>query len=458
MRKLILPLLLCALVGGGILPAQADETPVSLCADLQDPAKIPPEFSFIQDMQAGADGWIFSRRDVGKVASLRPETQDSLKRLAYGLKRQGTQLVMILVPNRILLAANKATPETLKAAQYVPVKSEAAFHERLVQLRRLHIMAPDVLESLQDSPLPGVFFFRRDHHWTPLGAERTAAVVADALLGVPEFRSLKPASPPFMSVEVGTEPYAGYYARLIRSVCHTDVPDETLPLYKSQGQGGNTGASLLDDAPRPSVVLVGTSLSNNEGRDRFNFVGFLRQYLKQDVLNAAVAGGGSGSSMLAWLSNGTQVDKQPGFLLWEMPGEYDLNISRLYRQLVPTITGMCQGTDMIAEKTVSLPGGETSLLTVPPGIVAKGGLDYVALETGDRSLNQFVLSFAYGDGRVEAFPIDSSTRARWTGRTFVELAPVYGDDLRDIRITTEGPSREPISARLCRGLPLPRDY
>src|SRR4051812_36198194 len=179
-------------------PANGPETPqyaiepcCSLCPRAADPHAYDGS-QYLGDFRAlvdGRDGWLFrSAMDLTTTFEITDESLHGLKRLSEALKQRGTELVLVYQPPRGLMDPDKLTPAERKAYDF-----DAAHRNYSAALERLRqggdvIVAP--LDKLVDEHKDYEYFFRRDHHWTPSGAEHSAKVVADAIRALPVYESI----------------------------------------------------------------------------------------------------------------------------------------------------------------------------------------------------------------------------------------------------------------------------
>jgi len=72
--------------------------------------------------------------------------------------------------------------------------------------------------------------------------------------------------------------------------------------------------SILDEAPVPEIVLIGSSFSVNA-----NFHGALQQSARAAVANMARAGGGFAGAAVAYFASPAWRETPPRVVLWEVP-------------------------------------------------------------------------------------------------------------------------------------------
>ncbi|MEB0042910.1 MULTISPECIES: alginate O-acetyltransferase [unclassified Pseudomonas] len=265
----------------------------------------------------GSDQWLYSDEEFNPVANGAQNEADNLaliQGVRDALKKQGTQLVLAIVP-----AKTRLYPEHL-GANYPAALHTDLYQQFHSQVAQAGILAPDLLQPLQTAKQTGPVFLRTDTHWTPMGAEVVAqrlgaTIAADTpLSGEPER---------FITETKETAPYKGDLTTFLPlDPLFSDLlptPDDlqqrsTNPVPTQTSSDDELFAST--DVP---VVLVGTSYSANPN---WNFLGALKQALHSDVVNYAEDGHGPILPMLKYLQTDAFKNSPPQVLIWEFPERY----------------------------------------------------------------------------------------------------------------------------------------
>lgn len=277
----------------------------------------------------GREGWLYTDEEFKTYVDAQAAVATHLALIPYvrdELARQGTQLVIALVPSKA-----RIYPE------YVGDRQPASVHADLYARARAGItgagiVAPDLAQALAGCKRNAPAFLRTDTHWTPAGAQ----CAADAVRGAAQAAGL---------VEPGA-PVAGYRTRVASTATHRGdlfkflpldpylasllPPAEQVEVRHTESASATDGAGLLDDSDMPQVVLVGTSYSADA---RWNLTGALQQALQQDVVNYAAEGKGPFEPMLAYLLASGDLPAAPRLVVWEIPERYlpmaqDLRVER----------------------------------------------------------------------------------------------------------------------------------
>jgi alginate biosynthesis protein AlgX len=343
-------------------PQYAIEPCCSLCPRAADPhaydgSQYLSDFRVLVD---GRDGWLFrSNMDLTTTFEITDESLHGLKRLSEALKQRGTELVLVYQPPRGLMDPDKLTPEERKAYDL-----DAAHRNYSAALERLRqggnvVVAP--LDKLVDEHKDYEYFFRRDHHWTPSGAEHSAKVVADAIRALPVYESIPHKT--FETHPAGVLAKPGTLQKIAAQLCGGGYSMQYVPMFATEGSGGD-GGSLLGDTAQPEVALVGTS--NSDAKGGYNFGGYLEQALGADIVNVAISGGSFEGSLLHYLSSKEFQQHPPKIIVWEMPYQNypgsDKNPYKIFRQAVPLVDNGCEGKPAILTNTITTRPGSNELL------------------------------------------------------------------------------------------------
>ena len=190
---------------------------------------------------------------------------------------------------RLLIAVIPSKARTLEVINLPQKKRELP--ERLIK---------DLKKSgIELVMLSNIDFLKTDTHWSPEGSEVAAKQIANALPQGTE---------KFTNNLIGSKDYKGDLHKFISA----PLSPEKLKIYEMEG---GQPQDLFADENIP-VVLVGTSYS---AKAEFNFENFLKEYLKQDVLNLSDQGRGPFAVMKDYLA---QKNYNPEIVIWEIPERY----------------------------------------------------------------------------------------------------------------------------------------
>ncbi|MZR61275.1 alginate biosynthesis protein AlgX [Alcanivorax sp. DP30] len=403
--------------------------PPFTCPALTDPATYAEgTMSAMRQLVAGKPFWFFRTEvDLQESFPMDEAAQQAFAELVDRLAQRGVSLVVMLQPTRGLMHAQELEPPW--SARYSLAAARRSFLHKAQLLRALGASVAD-MEPVLRGEHEQEYFFRRDHHWTPYGAQVSARQVADVMLadpGIDEITQVRyQTQPDILLRKMGTLNAA------VAMVCGNSYGFQwvrgsiTVP-----EQGTDSADALFGDVAAPAIALVGTS--NSDIRDdrykNYNFHGFLQQYLSRDVVNFAMTGGGATGSLQDILLSEAFQDGQFRYLIWELPVSYPLADQETWRQLLPAASGGCTNRALLASQTTTVPvsavddrievlanAGERRRLTA--------GKSHLLLEMNysDSNFKDFYVLAYYDDGQREKIRIRRPARLD-TGRFLLRLDP-----------------------------------
>lgn len=305
----------------------------ALCeeADKTDSANAGMSRSFV-GLRRGRDGWLF--RDQDLLTSYGPAKKNFkyLRQLRQKLDEAGVTLVMVPIPSRALVESRY-----LGDISFDDEAATQSYRQFLQRLRRSGVVVPELETLLADAP-DKPMFFARDHHWNHHGARSIARLTAASMRDHERYAQVKPNQ--FHTELVTTAHNHGSYARAGSLLCDKSFSSEPYKIYQTALVSDEVfGDDELfgGDENMASISLVGTS--NSKGKLRLNFSGFLSHYVKSDVLNLAVSGGGYDKAMKDYVASRDFRENPPTFLVWEFPAYYRLNDETFFKELMSSIGG-----------------------------------------------------------------------------------------------------------------------
>jgi len=351
--------LIAAGVHNASAAAQGENT--DECTDLQclicPQLSAPEEYAegnmkALKQIVPGSDRWLFrSEVDLTNEFGIPPAMQPEFARLMRAFASHGTQVAVAVQPTRGLMHRAQLLPGQMHGFDYA--RASTNLRKFMQQMRDGGAIVPDIMPLVEQPPKD--FFFRRDHHWTPVGAEATARVTADAIRQHPVYAQLPRKG--YTTEQTLTLSKDGTLNLGLAAICGNHFGYQFVPGYQTVPED-NDAALLFEDQPDPEIVLVGTSNSaaREDETKQFNFDGFLKQYLGSDLINYALPGAGQDGSLLEYLlSPNYAPDKAPKLIIWELPANYRLDGDLTYRQLIPAVNGGCKASDSLLEARVERP-------------------------------------------------------------------------------------------------------
>lgn len=270
-------------------------------------------------VRQGCPGWLFIADEltIHPHAAANAEARArKVAELQSALAKRGTQLLVVLVPDKSRIAA-----EQLCGIRRAPQLAERAQHWQAT-LQASGVAVLDLAPQLQ--PLGSAAFLRTDTHWSETGAAAAAQAIAAriAAQGVTATPSKQ------FSAETGPEQVRP--GDLVRLAGLDWLPARLQPaeervsasLVKEVAVAGDEGAlgedDLFGDSQLPNVAVIGTSFSRNS-----NFIPFLERALSASVGNFAKDGGEFSGAAKDYFASPAFKQTPPQLLVWEIP-ERDL--------------------------------------------------------------------------------------------------------------------------------------
>ncbi|PSS56836.1 alginate O-acetyltransferase [Pseudomonas sp. BBP2017] len=433
------------------LAAEAPEYEIERCCQicpqaLQDSSYTGDLGDFSQLVQ-GHEDWLFrSKIDFMTNIGTTPEGFKLLQDLRDALKARGVELVMVYLPPRGLLVTEMLNPQ--ERSSFNAELSRRNYLATIERLRSLGIRVPD-LSALLDQPaeVRRKFFFKRDNHWTPQGAELTAQLLAAELSKSQVFKGI--ARKEFATRMEGNLYKVGSLNQAFGKICGNGYANEYFTRAVTEPKEESN--ELFGDTEAPDVVLVGTSFSSAQ----YNFDGFLKQYARVDVDNRSVTGGGFHSAMLQYLGSQDFQDKPPKVLIWEVNSYYDLAMATFYRQAMPLLDNGCRNVATAIDQKLTLRPGKNEVL-VNSGVKPIRSEDSVVeIQFSNPEINELRSTVWYMSGSRENLLISRSREVEPNGRFVFRLredAEWAGQTLLSLEIDmpADMPQGLQVEAKICR--------
>lgn len=257
--------------------------------------------------QAGPDvvvagDWIFTTEEM-RAPDETVSFRTALEEARTALAADGITLIPILVPDKARIYAD-LLPRDRAAAL------DSRYSQALAVLDELGFPAVDLNAALTQGRTLAPMFMATDTHWSPLGADLAAQVVAEVSpTGTGQFETTLSAPAAFdgdLRAFVDTGPFADWIG-LAPEIIRAPITVAT-----------SSGLGLFDDVTI-DAVLIGTSFS---ARTEFNFAGALQQATGLSIVNLSEEGRGPFAPMQAALADGTLQDLSPTIVFWEIPERY----------------------------------------------------------------------------------------------------------------------------------------
>jgi len=377
-----------------------------LCPQAADPAAYAASAytAEFRTLIEGRDGWLFrSEMDLVTDFPFSDTAYAELRRLGAALRQRGTELVLVYQPPRGLADGDRLRPEQLQ--HYDRARALRNYAALLQSLRERSGVTVVPLDRLFGAPKDYEYFFRRDHHWTPAGAEQTARRVAETLREMPAFAGVPRKT--FVTRRSGLLAKPGTLQKVAAQICKAEY---SLQYLSGDSTEAADGGGLLDEAAAPQIALVGTS--NSDAAGGYNFAGYLRQHLGADVLDQALTGGSFEGALLRYLPSPEFQQRPPKLLIWEMPWQVfprdDRKLRKIMREALPLIGNGCRSKGaVLARRRLPLQAGRNEVLFNGGGRVLplRGGDYLLDLQFSDAGVKDLDATVWYLNGSKDALKL-----------------------------------------------------
>ena len=432
--------------------------PPFVCDALSDPQLYQDgAMSGMRQLVSGKPYWFFRTDvDVQEDFPVSAMARGELGELVEILREKDLQLVVMLQPTRGLMHADQLVQPW--RGRYPLTDVRRSYLRKAELFRDLGAMVAD-MEPVLEKVDGGEYFFRRDHHWTPAGADVSAYQVAQVMLADPGIEQIP---------ELMFETREGILLRkmgtmnvAVASVCGNAYSYQWVRGFNTVPKNEVDSAdALFGDASEPQVALIGTS--NSDTRDdrykNYNFHGFLQQYLSRDVVNFAMTGGGAMGALQEFLYSPAYQEGQFRYLVWELPVNFDLEEPEVWREVLPAASGGCSNRSAYTTGAVTLPVSERDqrvevLANAGERRRQTAGSGSLTLDVmfSDSAFRHFYVLAYYDDGQREKIRIRRPARLD-SGRFTLRLdPPSQGANLLSVLLELEQPvtTALTVEATLC---------
>lgn len=169
--------------------ADCDGLECLICSAVTDPGQYQGRgMKLMSFITPGEDRWLFrSSVDLVNEFGIPPAMQPEFARLVKTFAAKGTHVAIAVQPTRGLMHHDKVRPDRAYGFDYIKASSSLGRFQQ--QLRAGGAIVPDMLAVVKNPPRND-YFFRRDSHWTPSGAQVTARALADEIMRQPFYATL----------------------------------------------------------------------------------------------------------------------------------------------------------------------------------------------------------------------------------------------------------------------------
>ncbi|MEN0001343.1 MAG: hypothetical protein AAF940_10695 [Pseudomonadota bacterium] len=370
-------------------------------------------------------GWIFTNDQFADRYDMKDSAAALVGDIIAEFDARGVPLAILVPPPRPVIAGQATLDVAMGGETYDVASAQASFTKLIESLNQLGAIAPDLQAlALSEPALREAFYFKRDTHWTTVGAAHSAMALARLI--AKDHPTLFPALPAFSAADLkvsGQIEEEGALADIARDACGADLAPETAPAFDlTSAEGG----SLLGDAPaRPRIALVGSSFSDRNRRDEYRVADALARALGADVDNYSVSGGGGVGGIESYVLSGDLDHGMHDLVIWELPYTEEFNSTSMLRQLLGALR---HGA---SETASPLPSDDT--------IADESLMQLAALELdlAGESAHRVKLKMVFENGSKTTVSVTrrgALTAQAREKNVFVSLADLTGRTIKELKI------------------------
>lgn len=279
-------------------------------------------------------GWMFTKDQMRERYDMKAGAAKLVAEIVAEFDKRGVPLAIMVPPPRPVVAGQATLDATMGDDRYDVAAAQASFAKLIEGLNTAGAIAPDLQAlSLSNPDLRDAFYFKRDTHWTTVGAAHSAITLARAVGST--HPNLFPDAPEFSATNLtqnGKIEEKGSLARIARDGCGISLGNEVAPTFDLTlaSEGG-----LLGDAPdRQRIALVGSSFSDRYKKDHYRVSDALARVFGADVDNYSVSGGGGIGAIESYVLSGELDQRVHDLVVWELPYTESFNSTSMLRQLL----------------------------------------------------------------------------------------------------------------------------
>jgi SGNH hydrolase-like domain, acetyltransferase AlgX len=264
-----------------------------------------------------------------KSYTLPNEIQEGVQKVSKLLEKRGSHLIVIPIPSAALFYSEIIDKSDPLVSNF-DFENVFQSYKNAIKLNLEQgintIDFTDAIRSLKGKDEE--FFFKRDIHWTPTGAQIAAREIADLIEKKygKEYLAEKKTS---YNIKQRQNSGNSGYARFITELCGIPVPWEKNLTTTAEPK---ESVGLFDEIDQ-QILLLGDSFGNT-GIDAF-----LANQTSLNVENESISGGGYGAASIKYFSQHSNSEKFPKFIIWfYYYNLYDLPKQAFFDELIPSLS------------------------------------------------------------------------------------------------------------------------
>ncbi|MCP5163045.1 MAG: hypothetical protein H6999_05120 [Hahellaceae bacterium] len=256
----------------------------------------------------GRDGWLFTNEEYLVPANYATVLQGHMAhvtRVQAQLQAQGKQLILLPVPMKLDIYAEHSERQ-------IPERVSQVYDDFLQQLQSEGIAVAPIRSAFLAQAPSEKLYLSHDTHWTPAGAQLAATTFAAAF---PELKG----TTAYQSHPRGEKELAGdltHFLKVHPQAAPEIFTPDVIPLFETLKTSNSLDDGALFGEAAESIALVGSSYTKI---DDWNFAGFMKEALQQDLVVKAVEAKGPFQAMEDFLASPLLTNADIQTVVWEFP-------------------------------------------------------------------------------------------------------------------------------------------
>ena len=361
------------------------------------------------------------------------ESIDLLAELSLALAAQGTTLIYLPLPTKSLAMPDQL-PQAARDLGFDVTIATTVYDDMFRRLSEAGVLSVNLRSALRTAPEGQPSFFGTDDRMTPAGARRAAVAMAGVISGLPGFVDLPKSL--FETRQTGATIIPSDMYNVLQRHCTAPLPlvqTDTFATTRFQAGATQTDSAIFGAGTADArIALLGTEYS---GGAMANLAGFLAENTGLDVIEYAVADGGSFAAMSSYLTSRAFAEARPAYLIWANPVFNNLAQfgDQPLRELIAAAGASCR---------ISLPlatGFEPNSISADLRGLEPGQTYTLFVDADGAQAAEARFNFTGATGLITSRIISRTLTQVPTGRFYMGMTGLTPNDAQTVRIDLDVP-------------------
>ncbi len=386
-----------------------------VCSQFASPDTMPKKYRKLAPViNNAADGWIITQDQLLQTFEVNDTVTYLIDEITAEFQKRDILLALLVAPPRPAIAGQDVLDNGQPVTNdYNAEQAATSYSNMVAQLQTTAVVIPDLAKvALSTADMRDAYYFKRDTHWTPLGAARSIEALSLTVANKhPALFATAGQAQAQLLADGPSLVERGSLSDMTKATCEIQLaPEEAaIPLYE------NASNDLLGDSDdKPRIALAGSSFSNRYKKDFYRVADALAGAFDAEVQNFSVSGGGSIGAIESIVLDGTLKAGDYDMVVWEMPYTDWKNPESFLRQLLGALrfdsqSPTAQSKSLDQSGKVTLEGFDAApnmvLIHTPNGQAQRMKLDVKSLSGEKETINLVRKSHIPADRRADIWAI-----------------------------------------------------